>query len=188
MKYFTKKMWLGLQRDNSSLYWEELWRKNQKLYKAQLARLREKMSTRWFDFFCDYHRHGDHILGINLISHGKIMPACGTNEVSYLYDSSNPLEIHITLLCPQKDVYILEYQCVSRYILDYPTETPLCFEGKQGLGSWGYDELSYIKRGVFRHEIMMHSGAIILIEFKKFNCIKKRVAPAVGTRQIESKR
>lgn len=167
MKFFTKKMYLGFQNDRDN-YWYKIWKKNLRLYNKHLEKIRYKLSKRVFEFFYHHHRHDDYIVDVNIINNGKAYIQDITNEIHLKNASKRNINIDITTLCPTKTFYVLHYREVKRYIIDFPMETSLWIEGPQGYG-WAYDELSYSGNGYFRHEILLHSGATILIEFKKFN-------------------
>ena len=173
MKYFTKKIWLRLQNDKKSKYWESIWKKNEKLYIKHLKKIKTKLPNKTFQFFAGKHHHGDYILEIKLLNNGTTYYQKETHEFHLLSKKNNPLEITLTILCPSDGIYILRYKNIRKFIIDYPTEEPLDFESNNGIGCWGYDELSYSK-GYFKHEILLHSGSIISLEFKTFNYMKKK--------------
>lgn len=164
MKFFTKKMWLGLQDDEKTDYWERIWKKNIKRYSQYLNKIKPKISSKMFRLFSKHHFNGEYILNINIINKGKAYIQKETKEL-HLRGGKN--EIIIKTLCPTKKIYFFKYKDVRKYIIDYPSNLPLGFDN--GCDSWGYDELDYLKDGYFRHEILLHSGATILIEFKQFS-------------------
>jgi hypothetical protein len=62
--------------------------------------------------------------------------------------------------------YTLQYKNIERIELNYPGKMKLFPVGMfSNLGDWGYDELTSIAKGLFRHEILFSSGATIIISF-----------------------
>jgi hypothetical protein len=64
--------------------------------------------------------------------------------------------------------YRLEYKNIDRIELNYPGKMKLFPSGMfSNLGDWGYDELTSVANGLFRHEILFSSGASIIIDFRQ---------------------
>jgi hypothetical protein len=64
--------------------------------------------------------------------------------------------------------YTLEYKNIDKIELNYPGKIKLFPMGMfSNLGDWGYDELTSIANGLFRHEILFSSGATIVVDFKQ---------------------
>lgn len=175
MQFFKKEMWLGLQDNKRSEYWQKVWNRNIKAYKNHLYKLKPKLGKKNFHFFANHHLSGEYISNINIRNNGKMYFQDITNEINFINNNFNAVELNITTVCPKGYFYILKYKNVRRYILDYPSDCPLWFEGKNGLGSWGYDELRYLGTGSFRHEMLLHSGAVIIVEFKSFTYSRTKI-------------
>jgi hypothetical protein len=71
--------------------------------------------------------------------------------------------------------YTLEYKNIDRIGLNYPGKMKLFPIGMfSNLGDWGYDELTPVSNGSFRHEILFSSGATIVIDFRHVSVHRKR--------------
>jgi hypothetical protein len=68
-------------------------------------------------------------------------------------------------------IYILKYKDIRRCIFDFPSNKPMISE-ENSFGTWHCDELTLLKDQWMRHEILLISGATILIEFKRFSYSK----------------
>jgi hypothetical protein len=72
--------------------------------------------------------------------------------------------------------YTLQYKNIHRIELNYPGKLKLFPVGMfSNLGDWGYDELSSVANGLFRHEILFSSGATIIIDFQQVS-VRRRPA------------
>ena len=143
-------------------------------YNKSLKKLRKKLSRRNYYFFTDYHRHGDYVLDVSLDNKGDIYFQKESKEF-HLQKRVKPINVVINILCPTGYYRVLKYTNVRKYVFDFPSANPLWFNSGDDLGSWGYDELSLSKNGYFRYEILLHSGASILIEFEGFSYSSKKL-------------
>ena len=89
------------------------------------------------------------------------------------------IELHSSFL-PEPKWYSLHYHRVNHYLIDCPTKDPLHYEDIDGRDSWGYDEIS-ATRGGLKHEILLHSGAMITIVFSKLSVRESQQAANSGT-------
>jgi hypothetical protein len=65
------------------------------------------------------------------------------------------------------------YSTVKRFNLVFPPKEALFDEQGDGLGSWGYDEVSRSEDGGLLHEILLSTGTIVVIGFSKVSCSKE---------------
>jgi hypothetical protein len=64
--------------------------------------------------------------------------------------------------------YVLEYKRINRVELNFPGKIALFPIGANAnFGDWGYDELTTPKKGLFRHEILLSSGATIAVDCRE---------------------
>jgi len=173
MKYFTRKLWIALQNDNCSKSTIERWVITNQKYNKDLKKLKRNLSKRNFFFFAEAHRHGDYVINILVENKGKVYYQKETKEY-HLLEPAEPINLLIMTLCPKGYYRTLKYINVRKYVFDYPSSQPLWFDSKKALGAWGYDELSR-QNGYMRHEILLHSGTTLLIEFEKFIYSSKRI-------------
>ena len=174
MKYFTKKLWLASKKDNCSEKIADQWKKNNQDYDKSLLVFKRKLSKRNFKFFAESHRHGDYVISVHVENRGKIYFQKETKEY-HIKEATEPVTLIITLLCPTGNYRSLKYSNLKKYIFDYPSNEPLWFDSKKVLGTWGYDELSLRPNNCFRHEILLHSGTTLFIEFEKFSYVSKKI-------------
>jgi len=77
--------------------------------------------------------------------------------------------------CPTLCSLLLEYKNIDKIELNYPGKIKLFPIGMfSNLGDWGYDELTSVANGLFRHEILFSSGATIIIDFRQVSVHRKR--------------
>ena len=78
---------------------------------------------------------------------------------------------------------MLQYKDIDRIELNYPGKRKLFPVGMvSNLGDWGYDELTSVANGSFRHEILFSSGATILIDFRQVSVSRKRAGNVAKSR------
>jgi hypothetical protein len=146
-----------------------------------LEKLKTRLPKRAFKFFSDpYFRSHDYIVKINIINNGKIRfyPKKIGDKLKFRNKPNGAIDIEFITLCPSGYFSFLKYQDIDKYLVEYPTDKPLRFEGEIGHGSWYEDELIYLGNNTFSHEILMHSGAIIRINFKKFSFKRIKISEA----------
>jgi hypothetical protein len=160
MKYFTKELWLRLQDDNDKTILKEIKRKTLE-YRKSFEKLKPFLPHQTFKYFQSHDSHGHYNLDIKINYKGKLNKQ--GNEVHFLSEKGNKINIEIKVLCPSKSLLLISYKNVNQYTLDYPSEKPLHFDGKNGYDSWAYEEITR-KSGKLIHEILFHSGAVFYIE------------------------
>ena len=168
MKYFTKELWSGGNRQSESEQRRVLdqWNTNFRNYQEQLKTLQSRLNEPAYRFFSEENLHDGRVLSFTAgdAIHHNI-------HGSELFDINihNPT-VEIKVLGSQLDAqYTLKYSKVRRVVFDYPSETPLFHDEGNHIGDWGYDELTAADRSYLRHEILFASGTTILIEFKDFS-------------------
>ncbi len=90
--------------------------------------------------------------------------------------SRRRLTVRLFVLSDRVDqhCYLLEYKDIGRIELNYPGKMKLFPAGMfSNLGDWGYDELTSVGNGLFRHEILFSSGATICIDFRQVSVRRK---------------
>lgn len=71
--------------------------------------------------------------------------------------------------------YRLQYSNIRKFAFNFPTEQPLdSLAYGFAFGYWLYDEIELLDDKWVRHEIMLDSGAQVLIEFKNFTYTKQK--------------
>ena len=91
--------------------------------------------------------------------------------------SRRRLTVRLFVLSDRVDqhCYILEYEDIGSIELNYPGEIVLFPAGMfSNFGDWGYDELTSVGNGLFRHEILFSSSATICISFRQVSVHRKR--------------
>lgn len=175
MRYFTKDMWLGLTNIEEECYWDKKWKRNILKYNQYLKKISTKVPKSFFNLIKSGHLHGDYLLELeikNVIK--KVYFQKETKEIHPESIKKGKINININLLCPSKYRKYLEYQDVKRYELEFPSDKPLPLADNDTFGSWGYDEIELLKNGWIKHEIIFHSGATVVIIFRKFKFRKEK--------------
>ena len=91
--------------------------------------------------------------------------------------SRRRLTVRLFVLSDRVDqhCYMLKYKDIGGIELNYPGKMKLFPAGMfSNLGDWGYDELTSVGNGLFRHEILFSSGATICIDFRQVSVRRKR--------------
>ena len=161
MKYFTKQIWLGYNSPNKKL--AEKARKQadrrRKAYWKYIDSICPQLPQRTARYFRTMSLHDGSLMAI------RMQEFVRNNR----FKRNNFVEMEVEHPEMNYD-YTLRYSDVSKFRIDYPSETPLwCDEPSYTFGTWGYDELFLMKNGLLRHEILFESGATILLEFKTFS-------------------
>jgi hypothetical protein len=173
MKYFTPQMWLGFNgpRSKAAL---GTWGRRFEAYQTNLKSILPKLnfgSRRFFQNALVLHdgtltrmEVGDRIRDAD----GKTTRGIANRRrlVVRLFVLSDRVDQHC---------YTLEYKDINKIELNYPGKIKLFPIGLfSNLGDWGYDELTSVANGLFRHEILFSSGATIIIDFRRVSVHRKR--------------
>lgn len=179
MKYFTAQLWADINSPRSKAAMED-WDLSLERYRQQLNAILPKLSarTRWFFRTVSLHdgtltrmEVGDQIDNVESTWEGGNV-------------NSRKTGVRLNVLSAEGDqTFKLEYKHVSRVDLRFPGETLFPAGRRPNFGDWGYDELSEVGDGIFRHEVLFSSGATILIEFEKFSFSKKPAKRVITRRK-----
>jgi hypothetical protein len=160
MKYFTKDYWLRLQDLSNSEQTEREWEQLLVAYRENLSTLRPRLSPEVMAFFDDADVHDGHLVEFRIAQ----PPALAAWDGSP--DAEHPVTVQLTVREATGDAaWLLKYSNVRRVVVDYPSEAELFPIGGEGLGDWGYHELTDVGGGFFKHEVLFASGATLLVEF-----------------------
>jgi hypothetical protein len=155
MKYFTKKLW-GNWRESAI----KQWRTNLRIYLKYIDRMSPQLGHLICHFIHKIPLHDGHIDSFSCIA--KIVERKNGGYNRYKY-------VEIRVIHPFKSyIYVLKYSKVRTCVFDFPSKTPMSLP-ETNYGSWGYDEFTLLSDHWIRHEILLDSGATILIEFKRFS-------------------
>ncbi len=171
MQYFTKEILLGWQGENWRK-WDKLYEANLKTYLKHLAGLSTRMPPKYFKFFTQESLHDGKFVSVNIVNKPVFRSVIlGRRRI----DQSDPTTIEVRVTNGDSTrLFTLKYQGVRTAQFDFPSDSPL-FHPEGGIGTWGYDELTAADDLYLRHEAMFHSGAILLIEFRRFSYKKTRI-------------
>jgi len=166
MKYFTPELWLDFNSGD--------WASASKKYDRRLSAYRKHLQNilprlprdarRFFREVCLLHdgtlvrlETGDHIEAqTRKVVSGKAGRQAGVRM--------------LVLTEGGEFTYALHYKEVVRVQVKFPAEAVLFpISRHANFGDWGYDELSAVTDGIFRHGILFSSGATITIDFRKFS-------------------
>lgn len=132
-------------------------------YWKQLEKLLTTLDARSQRFFRNVSLHDGWVLGISL----------GTGR------RGRSMTLTMEVEAPEQDrVYQLGYDELSRFELNRVGEQVLFDERDQVFGTWGYDELTLLPSGAYRHEVLFSSGTTLLVEFRRFRVVSKKTVPA----------
>jgi hypothetical protein len=134
-------------------------------YRAQLDTLRSRLSQEAFHFFCDADVHDSELLELVALDGSRPAPA---NEPGRPWKTpgNHPVRVQLSILDAwDKLVWSISYKSVRRFVVDYPSEQPLFYREGNGFDDLGYHELTDAGSGLFRHEILFRTGAVLLFEF-----------------------
>jgi hypothetical protein len=171
MRYFTKELWAGSQdaglppteaealHERTAKEWEQ----RAATYWRQLSRLKPRLDAVSFGFFHGGSMHDGRLVSL------QVLDDVAAGRLRSGPRKAEPMEVSIEAvpyvsIGYQPPMYRIRYQKVSRLVVDFPSDRPLFPSIGQGLGDWGYDELTAAGRGKLRHEILFSSGGTILVE------------------------
>jgi hypothetical protein len=165
MKFFTKDLWLDLQKTNPTNDIDLRVKSASDAYRAQLDTLRSRLNDEAFYFFRDADVHDGELLEVVIVDGSR--PARLSEPVRpWTTPRNHPVRVVLSVLdALDKLVWRLSYKTVRRVVVDYPTEHPLFFQNGNGFGDWGHHELTDAGNGFLCHEILFATGAVLLFEF-----------------------
>ena len=160
MKYFTKQTMLDYNSPNRKIAEKakKQAERRRKAYWKYIESICPQLTRKTARFFKTMSLHDGSLMAIRMQEFVR----------SNRFKRNNFVEIEVEH--PEVNyVYTLRYSDVSKFRIDYPSETPLSWDEPYTFGTWGYDELFLMKNGLLRHEILFLSGATIRLEFKTFS-------------------
>ena len=182
MKYFTKEMWFGWQEgvpageeDAALRRQDQDWRRRVSAYWRQFGRLRKRLNAQTWRFFSKVNMHDGTVVTLQLIERaGTAIRKHGRRR-----KTPDGMEVRLEAvpyasLGRKRSPYILRYRQVRRLVVDFPSDQPAFWGPGQGLGDWGYDELTAAGREYLRHEILFASGSTILVECRSITARKAK--------------
>lgn len=179
MRYFTPQLWIAFQgprRDAAIKTWDRRF----KLYRNNLNKILPRLSPLARRFFRDALVLHDGIL--TRMELGDRIDDVEGEPTGRELVNRRKLDIRLFVLAEVVKKgrvtgncwYVLQYRKVERIDLNFPGSLELFPVGSHpNFGDWGYDELTYTKARLFRHEILFASGATIAIDFRDFSFRRK---------------
>lgn len=178
MNYFTAQLWRDINSPLSKAAMEE-WDRNLERYRQQLNAILPKLGTRARQFFRSVSLHDGTLTRMEV---GDQIDNVGSTWKGGNVNSRKTGVRLIVLSAKGDQTFKLEYEDVSRVDLRFPGEKLFPAGRWPNFGDWGYDEISEVRDGVFRHEVLFSSGGTILTEFEKFT-FNKSPAKLITTRR-----
>jgi len=173
MKYFTPQMWLSFNgpRSKAAL---AAWDLRFGAYQTNLKSILPKLNSGARRFF-----QNALVLHDGTLTRMEVGDRLSDPEGKTTRNIANRRQLAVRLFVLSDRVdqhcYRLEYKDITKVELNYPGKVKLFPIGmSSNLGDWGYDELTSISKGLFRHEILFSSGAIITIDFRDVSVRRKR--------------
>jgi hypothetical protein len=167
MKYFTPSLWRDLQRPVERAVGDQTgWERAFEEYREQLRALRIRLNAEAYAFFDEADVHDGELLEFRVIDGSRPAPLSSAARV-WTAPMNFPVAVEAAVLdAGDRFVWRISYSGVRRTTVEFPGEDPLFYQGGEGFGDWGYDELTDAGRGFLRHEILFASGSIIVVEFQ----------------------
>jgi hypothetical protein len=168
MKFFTKELWLATQEAEHIAETNRRWDRAAAEYQSQLDALDSRVSPTAFEFFSDPNVHDGEILEFAVRNDSRTVPLDSPPWGRQPPPTEHhPVKANLTILDESnKYVWHLSYRNVRCVLTDWPSTEPLFYADGDGLGAWGYHELTDADNGFLRHEILLATGGTILLEFK----------------------
>jgi hypothetical protein len=172
LKYFTKQLWLDLQRPGevgatAGRRWDEALA----AYRRELEGLRGRVPPAVFEFIDEARPHDGRLVDVRVrgfapVARYQPRPGGRADAIDDDAEVEEPSRLTVDVSVEERSrvVWTLRYAGIRRFLADFPTATPL-FRG-QDFDDWGYDEFSDAGDGFLRHEVLFSSGSIVLVEFR----------------------
>ena len=166
MRFFTAEMWAGFDDDGHvARRWHDVWDDARQRYESQLPPLLVRLPSAAAAFY-DTTRHA---------LHDGVVTGC---ELSATAQERGPptLRLRVTSHGVGREerhayAYNLAYRRVAALRLE-PATTDLFSDG---LGYWGYDELTDAGGGLLRHGVLFSSGRTLEVVFASFSWRRRRI-------------
>ena len=164
MKYLTRDLWEDLQDEAKGKAAAAEWDRNLTAYLKELEELKGRLTEDAAEFFSKADVHDGHLQRFTLAEPLVEYP---DDEEAEPLPQNDPVRVDLAVLDGNADwVWRLSYAHVRKAHVEFPTASPLFYSTGEGLGDWGYHELTDAGGGFLRHEVLFASGATIVIEFK----------------------
>jgi hypothetical protein len=159
MQYFTKELWLGMQRPSSAEASQRDWDRRLSEYRTSLSNLRDRLPAAVMFFFEEADVHDGHLAEFRVAQ-----PVFDRWDGSP--DTEHPVLVDLVVAEDGgRGVWRVKYSNIRRVAVDYPSDAPLFPIGGEGFGDWSYHELTDAGDGFLRHEVLFATGATLLVEF-----------------------
>ena len=167
MRYFTRELWLGLQKPEERTQSIESFNRAINEYVAQLNQLESRLKPEAYKFFSDADVHDGELLDL-VIEDGSRPGPLSEPPRPWKTAKGYPVAVRLSVLDAYgRFVWTLRYKTVRRILVDFPSDKPLFYRDGAGFGDWGHHELTDCGEGFLRHEVLFASGAELLLEFKE---------------------
>lgn len=179
MNYFTAQLWADINSPRSKDAMEE-WNRNLEKYRQQLSGIVPMLGVQAQRFFRVVSLHD------GTLTRMEVGDQIDNVESTWQSRNVNSRKIAVRLQVLTADgdrIFKLEYKKVTRVGLSFPGEALFPAGKWPNFGDWGYDELSEVRSGAFRHEVLFSSGATIVIEFERFSFSKSPAKRATRRRK-----
>jgi hypothetical protein len=164
MRYFTPELWLalGTTEPRAVLLARRKVDRAVAAYQRNLQELAPRLDAASRRFFRATSLHDGTLLSLSFEPYSPASRRSGA------------LVTCRVLSATESSVFRLSYSKVTRFQVSHPGSKSVYDEDDGGIGSWGYDELTYVKRGLWRHEVLFSTGATIVVEYARFASAKER--------------
>jgi len=186
VKYFTRELWLGMQHPTTGVASVQRWNRNAIAYQRQFNRLRRRLSKRTCLFFDRADVHDGELLYVRVDDGNR--PAPLSHKVRP-WRVAKPFPVGVALSVLEGDeayLWTIRYSRVRRVLIDFPTEDPLFHRDGEGLGDWGYHELTDAGDQFLRHEVLFATGSRLLVEARGLTAHRSPGRPT--TRKVRAPR
>lgn len=170
MQFFTKELWASSQSRDADV---APWQTAIAAYRGQLEVLRPRISEEAFFFFREADIHDGELLELVILDGSRPAPLSDSPR-PWISPRNHPIHVKLRVLdAIEEFVWALSYTGVRKVCVDFPTDSPFDYHEGQGLGDWGYDELTATD-GFLRHEVLFSSGSILLFEFENIEVTRTK--------------
>jgi len=169
MRYFTRELWLGLQKSEERTQCTERFNRAINDYVAQLTSLESRLKPEVYKFFAEEDVHDGELLDL-VIEDGSRPAPLSQPPRPWKASKEHPVAVKLSVLdAYDRFVWTLRYKTVRRILVNFPSDEPLFHRGGAGFGDWGHHELTDCGDGFLRHEVLFASGSEMVFEFKELS-------------------
>ena len=174
MDYFKWEMWRGGDMDTVFSRMDE-WDEACKAYLKQLGSLEPELSKRNWHFFSAVSLHDGYVLSVEI---GDFLDQ-ELSKLGQFQGCEGETKVRMKVFLGSR-LCQMEYSRGRRINLKHDGLSD-CHPGLVNQMQYlGYDELSMVDQGYFRHQLLFSSGAELAIEFKSFKYRMRRTERAMG--------